>query len=35
MTKLKVFILLFGVFSLGSIAGGSLDRILARLPARA
>jgi hypothetical protein len=28
MTKLKVFILLLGVFSLGSIAGGTLDRIL-------
>lgn len=34
MTKLKVFILLLGVFSLGSIAGGTLDHILGS-PARA
>ena len=33
MIKVKVFILLLGVFALGSIAGGTLDRILGS-PAR-
>jgi hypothetical protein len=30
MIKVKVLILLLGVFALGSIAGGALDRFLAR-----